>query len=387
VDLYFVHGNPDAEQMDMWRIRPSGGPPEAVTNHRAPVNYVSALDARTLLFVAPSEDRSGPWLWSLDLPSKQTRRVTTGVEQYLSVAASADGRRIVATVANPSASLWSVPVLDRVADERDMKPYPVPSVRAYGPRFHRGTLFYLSSRGAADGLWRAENGQTSEIWKGSDGPPAEPASVSRDGRRVAIVIRRGGRGHVTVMNADGADSRDVPSAVDVRGVVEWSPEGASIVAGGIDADGAGLFVLPVDGGTATRLTKGIASSPAWSPDGSLIVYGGPNVGGRQQLLGVRRDGTEVPLASIYVPSPGARASRQGFRFMPDGKRIVYMPALTPNKEFWVLNVSTGVTRRIASLNTPDEIRTFDITPDGTQIIFDRLRENSDIVLIERAVQP
>jgi hypothetical protein len=26
--------------------------------------------------------------------------------------------------------------------------------------------------------------------------------------------------------------------------------------------------------------------------------------------------------------------------------------------------------------------TFDITPDGKQIVFDRLRENSDIVLID-----
>jgi clusterin-associated protein 1 len=27
-------------------------------------------------------------------------------------------------------------------------------------------------------------------------------------------------------------------------------------------------------------------------------------------------------------------------------------------------------------------RTFDITPDGTRIVFDRLRENSDIVLVD-----
>ena len=68
--------------MDIWRIRPSGGAPETVTDHGAPVNFVTPLDARTLLFVAPAEDRSGPWLWSLDVQSKQTRRVTTGVEQY-----------------------------------------------------------------------------------------------------------------------------------------------------------------------------------------------------------------------------------------------------------------------------------------------------------------
>jgi len=28
------------------------------------------------------------------------------------------------------------------------------------------------------------------------------------------------------------------------------------------------------------------------------------------------------------------------------------------------------------------MRTFDITPDGKQIVFDRVRENSDIVLID-----
>ena len=317
--VYFVHGDPDGEKMDISRIRPSGATPETVTDHGAPVNFVTPLDARTLLFVAPAEDRSGPWLWSLDVQSKQTRRVTTGLEQYLSVAASADGRRIVATVANPSASLWSVPVLNRVADERDMRPLPVPSVRALGPRFHSGTLFYLSSRGAGDGLWRAEKGQTSEIWKGSDGPLGEPAAVSRDGRRVAIVTRRGGRGRVTVMNADGSDSRDVSSAVDVRGVVDWSPEGTSIAAGGIDADGAGLFVLPLDGGTATRLTKGLANNPAWSPDGSLIVYGGPNVGGRQAVLGVhprrrrRADAIHLRTGTRSPTELSLHAGRQGAR--------------------------------------------------------------------------
>ena len=384
--VYFVHGDPDAEKMDIWRIRRSGGPPEPVTNHGAPVNFVTPLDARTLLFVAPAEDRSGPWLWSLDVPSKQTRRVTTGVEQYLSVSASADGRRIVTTVANASATLWSVPILDRVADERDVKPFPVPSVHALGPRIHSGTLFYLSSRGAGDGLWRVEKGQTSEIWKGSDGPLGQPAAVSRDGHRVAIVTRRDGRGRVTVMNADGSDSRDVSAVVDVRGVVDWSPEGTSIVAGGIDANGAGLFVLPLDGGTVTRLAKGLANSPAWSPDGSLIVYGGPGVGGRQPVLGIRPDGTEVPLPSIFVSMAAARAAKQSYRFTSDGKTLVYMPPLTGSKEFWALNLSTGMTRRIVSLNIPDEIRAFDLTADGTQIVFDRLRENSDVVLIERAIK-
>ena len=378
--IYFVHGSPDAEQMDVWRIRPSGGSPEQLTDHHAPVNFVASLDARTLLFVAPAEDRSGPWLWSLDVESKLTRRVTAGLEQYLTVAASADGRRIVATVANPSARLWSLPIVERVADERDVRPFPVPSVRALGPRFRGASLFYLSSRGAGDGLWRVEDGQASEIWKGSDGALGQPASVSRDGRRVAIVLRKGGKGHLTIMAADGSDSRDVASSIDVQGVTDWAPDGTSIVTGGIDAQGAGLFIIPVNGGTAARLTKGIGSNPAWSPDGSLIVYAGPNVAGQQLLLGVQPDGTAVALPPMYVPSASRAASH---RFLPDGTGLVYMNWQKANREFWVLNLATKTTRQIANLTAPDEIRNFDITPDGKQIVFDRLRENSDIVLIER----
>ena len=292
--IYFVHGTGGTGSMDIWRIRPSGGQREHVTDHRSPVNFVAPLSARTLLFVAPAEDRSGPWLWSVDVDSRETRRVTTGVEQYLSVAASADGRRIVATVANPSAGLSSVPILDCLADERDVRPFPVPSVCALGPRFGGGTLFYLSWHGGEDGLWRVENGQAFEIWKGSDGPLSDPAAVSRDGQRVAIVVRRAGRGLITVVNANGADSRDVAPSLDVQGVVDWAPDGTSIVASATDAEGPGVFVVPLDGGTVRRLTKGLASSPAWSPSGDFIVYAGPNVGGRQQLLAVRPDGTGVP---------------------------------------------------------------------------------------------
>jgi hypothetical protein len=34
------------------------------------------------------------------------------------------------------------------------------------------------------------------------------------------------------------------------------------------------------------------------------------------------------------------------------------------------------------LNNPASMLSFDVTPDGKQIVFDRSRENSDIVLID-----
>ena len=39
-------------------------------------------------------------------------------------------------------------------------------------------------------------------------------------------------------------------------------------------------------------------------------------------------------------------------------------------------------RQLTRLDDAGTIRTFDITPDGTQIVFDRLRDHADIVLID-----
>ncbi len=191
--IYFVRGSPTTSQMDLWRISPNGGEPERLTQHNSEVSSPAPLDLRTIVYVARDRDGSGPWLWALDVNRKTTHRISFGLEKYISVAASADGRRLVATEASPIPSLWSVPILNRVAEERDAKPYPVGTVRALGPRFGGTSLFYLSSRGTGDGLWRYQDGQTTEIWKGSDGALLDPPAVSGDGRRVAIALRRGGK--------------------------------------------------------------------------------------------------------------------------------------------------------------------------------------------------
>ena len=123
--IYFARGSEpqDEMEMDVWRLRPSGGSPERVTTQHLAINFLAPLDRRTMLYVARAEDRSGPWLWSLDVENGMSSRVPAGVDQYTSVSTSRDGRRIVATVANPSASLWRVPLLDRDVDERDAQPH------------------------------------------------------------------------------------------------------------------------------------------------------------------------------------------------------------------------------------------------------------------------
>ncbi|HWY87649.1 MAG TPA: protein kinase, partial [Gemmataceae bacterium] len=291
--IYFVSGMWDAKEMDIWRIRPSGGAPERLTNQNSDIKYPAPLDNRTILYVSPDQNGGGPWLWALDADRKQTRRISSGLEVYSSVDVSGDGRRLAVTVSNPSANLWSIPILDRPAEEKDVKAFSLPSVRAYAPRYGGSSLFYLSSRGGGDGLWRYDNGQAAEIWRGADGALFEPPAVSSDGRRVAVILRKQGKRTLNTLSGEGGDVRPLAPAIDVTSAASWSPDGKWIAASGDDGTGPGLFKIPVDGGEPQRLVNGAASNPVWAPDGSVIVYTGPVVGPVGLLLTVRPDGTSV----------------------------------------------------------------------------------------------
>jgi Tol biopolymer transport system component len=135
-----------------------------------------------------------------------------------------------------------------------------------------------------------------------------------------------------------------------------------------------LFKVPVNGGAPIRLVAGLAVNPIWSPDGTLIVYAGPFVIGQVELLGVRPDGTPVVL-------PPVKVRQGGYRFLPHSKSLVYLP-MVRSLDFWLLDLATKNQRQLTRLSDQGMLQTFDVTPDGKQILFDRSRENSNIVLID-----
>jgi Protein kinase domain/WD40-like Beta Propeller Repeat len=135
--IYFAYGQP-LEKMDIWRVPADSGSPMRITRHESKVSYPLLLDARTLLYVATDDDGTGPWLYAMDLDVRVARRLSSGVEHTLSLAAAApvagQSRRIVTTVANPSVTLWSIPLSVTVADEQVATPIAqVTTARARGP--------------------------------------------------------------------------------------------------------------------------------------------------------------------------------------------------------------------------------------------------------------
>jgi hypothetical protein len=109
--IYFVQGSlPD--KLDIWRIRPSGGTPERITSHNGRVTHPVLLDNRTLMYLASDPDGSGPWLYSMDVERRIAHRLSSGLDRYTSLAATADGRRLVVTLASTKRTLWRMRIDD-----------------------------------------------------------------------------------------------------------------------------------------------------------------------------------------------------------------------------------------------------------------------------------
>jgi dipeptidyl aminopeptidase/acylaminoacyl peptidase len=119
--------------------------------------------------------------------------------------------------------------------------------------------------------------------------------------------------------------------------------------------------------------------PAWSPDGKYFVYTGADVGTTFPLRASGPDGRPYGIASLIL----TRGSRR-VAFARTSGSLVILRGEIGRKNFWLLDLQTGAERQLTDLPSSFAIGDFDISPDGTEIIFDRSQDTSNIALLDRA---
>jgi len=377
--IYFVGGAlPD--KLDIWRIKPAGGPPERITAHNAHVSHPVLLNRRTLMYLATDPDGAGPWLYGIDVERRIPHRLTLGPDRYTSLAATADGKLLVITRASPRRSLWRM----RIGDSRAELPAPariaLTPATAFSPRLGPGYLICVSAAAASESIWKQANGTDTELWSGHGSHIIGSPAISPDGGLIAFSVHQGSQTLLYVMQADGSNARAVADSLELQGSPAWNPDGRSITSAANDHGVPHLFQVAIDGGPPTVFVRDYSVDPAWEPSGRFVVYSGPDIGTTLAVKAVTPEGVAHPLPSITTLTRGARH----VKFLLGGRGLAFLRGGINHKDLWLTDAETGAERRLTALAGDFDIQDFDISADGREAIVERMQERSDIVLLDLA---
>jgi Tol biopolymer transport system component len=378
--IYFAHGAlPD--KLDIWRIQPAGGMPERITWHNGRVSHPVLLNRRTLMYLASDPDGSGPWLYSMDVERRISHRLTFGPDRYTSLAATAGGKRLVVTRASPKRTLWRLRIGDSPAEPPSPERISLTPATAFSPRLGPDYLICVSAAGGSESIWKRANGTDTELWSGRGAQIIGGPAISPDGGRIAFSVRQRSQTLLYAMQADGTNARVVADSLELQGSPAWTPDGRSITSATNDRGVPHLFQVPVDGGPAVALLRDYSVDPAWETSGRFVVYSGPDIGTTFSVKAVTPEGVTHPLPSLTNLTRGARH----LKFLA-GRGLAFLRGSIEHKDLWVTDPDTGAERQLTNLPDDFDIRDFDISPNGREVVLERVQERSDIVLLDLARQ-
>jgi Tol biopolymer transport system component len=227
-------------------------------------------------------------------------------------------------------------------------------------------------------LISAQDGNASTLTDPPDASTGDlEAHFSPDGKQIAF--RRGGQGDLFLLRLHER-SASVPTQVTtgnigVRGI-DWSSDGKTIYFGGREVGSrAGIWTVPVDGHTPTRMTPPdlAAVSPAINKRQHLLAFNQLTTDKNLWLYSV--NGGQGPR--IIAPS---RAWEFSPSYSPDGKQVAFVSNRSGFHEVWVAGVESGPIRQLTSHHDDSIVLWPSWSPDGTAISYYRRREGRNFAM-------
>jgi Tol biopolymer transport system component/DNA-binding winged helix-turn-helix (wHTH) protein len=376
--IYFVQGSlPD--KLDIWRIAPEGGTPERITSHNSHVTHPVLLDRRTLMYLATNADGSGPSLYSMDVERRIAHRLTETLDRYTSLAATADGRRLVVTLASAKTTLWRLQIGSSSAAVSAPVPISLTTTNGFSPRLGPNYLVYVSETGTSESIWKLTNGAATELWRGQGTRIVGGPAISLDARSISFSARQNGRTLLYVMDANGTNARVVAGSLDLQGNPAWAPDGQSITISAGDSGNPNLLRVPLNGRSPSLFIREHSLDPAWAPGGGFVVFSGPDIGTTFRVKAANLDGSVHVLPSLTL-TRGARR----LAFLPGTRTLVVLRGEIQHKDLWLIDLETGAERQLTNLPSDFNVRDFDLSPDGHEVVLERVQDRSEIVLLNLA---
>jgi Tol biopolymer transport system component len=336
------------------------------------------LDRRTLLYLASPPDGSGPWLYGMDVERRVPHRLTSGVEQYTSLAASANGRRVLATVSEAERTLWRVEIPDGSQTESSPVRITLATGTGSAPRLGPNYLLYIAAAGAGESIWKISGAAATQLWAGSDARIIGGPAISADGRAIAFSVKQHDRTLLCTMSSDGSHLRIVSDSLQLQGAPAFAPDGLSVTSAADDKGVPHLYKFALDGSAPTALVRAYSVDPTWSPDGRFVIYSGPDIGTKFAVAAATAQDAAYSLPQIML-TRGARH----LHLLPGGRKLVFLQGDMRHKNLWVIDLETGAAQQLTNVPADFDVRDFDISTDGHEAILERAQARSHVVAIDR----
>ena len=413
----------------------AGGEPRRLTETRAPFRDTGVAfspDGRTLAY-ASCTPRCDVYLATLDAsytPVGPPRRLTAQALSYIGVLAWTPNGKAVVYDSGVGGAPSQIMRVD-IDGGREPERIELAGLNAFAPAtaVHANRLVFSRHNSDID-IYKVQPDRTGEALVASTFSDYDP-SFAPDGRRIAFSSARDGKvAEIWLAASDGSGAQRLTKGPGRwQTSPQWSADGSRIAFDSLDTDGRfHVWTIDASGGTPRRLTTeaGDQRFPTWSHDGRWVYYrlddGSrcdiwkvPATGGAparltqsgnairgHELSDGRRFVYQVnnstgmtgcdPVANggplLVMPLEGgyptqfvACATMNGVSLGP--ARIYYVACYDRNSRLYSLNMDSGETTLMASLDGLSPGSSVAVAADGKRIMYSHQRSMGvDIFLID-----
>ena len=333
------------------------------------------------LLVTVYDRESPPQIWFL-APDGEARKITSDLDAYVSVSATADASTLAAVRDETDSNIWTLD-LERTARPGNAALRPVTT--GLGNYFGGNGVGWLSDREVFYTVVMEKMPTYVAMPADGSGLPRRVIHgiavwspvVSPDGSRIAFVSDKSGSPEIWISDASGGNARQL-TRVGRAGIPSFMPDGRSIVfvSGGQKQV---AWRIGVDGGAPQQITFTPTSGALVSPDGRWLLCRlrasdrkGPLW--RTAVLPLDASG---PPRFFSVPAYGGPIRLQ---WHPSGRSFTFLDSKEGLMNIWLQDIDGGPPRQVTFFDS-GLIFNFAWSHDGRKLVLSRGEPRSDAVLI------